>query len=269
MAAQDREQPLAQAARSTPPGRRPDGLGALERTVTAPRPKVRWTGLLLGFAVGVPLILQDPDRQFALVVLAVLVVVLGGVLALMLARRPGEDRCTLYAGGLTFREGSGPTVSAGWDQIQTVERGIALHGMNGDVTGRARGLTIGLATGTIQLSDRFPDSERLFTRIDQQFSERLVSRAVAGLPGGEHVSFASAREREQRKQGIASISAAGLRLQEDVFDWDEIRGVVVDGGQVRINTRHGRTITVPADGFPNLTVFVALVNQLATGNSRR
>lgn len=262
MTAPDHEQ---QAAPSRQSSRGPGGLGVRERAVTAARPKVKWAGLLVGCAVGVPLILREPDRQFALIVLVVLIVVMAGVVALALARRPEPQCCTLYARGLTVQTGSGPIVTTRWDEIRTVERGIAVHRGNGTVAKRELGLTIGLDTDVIELPARFPDSERLFARIDQQFSERRLQRAVADLAGGGEVSFTSSWERESELAGIASISAAGLRVQDDVFDWDEIRGVVVDRGEVTIGVRGGRDVTLPAYGFPNLTVFVALIKQLAGG----
>lgn len=265
MTAPDHEQ---QQAPSRSSARGSGGLGARERAVTAPRPKVRWAGLLAGVVVGVPLILREPDRQFALIVLVVVSVFLVGTVVLILVRRPEQECCTLYARGLTVQTGAGPIVGARWDEIRTLERGIAVHRRNGSVARREAGLTMGLDTGAIELPARFQDSEKLFARIDEQVSKRQLARAIAGLGGGEQVSFASAWEREHLMAGVASISGDGLRVQDDLFDWDEIRGAVVGGGRVTIGISDGSDVSVPAAGFPNLTVFVALVARLAGGHDR-
>jgi hypothetical protein len=174
-----------------------------------------------------------------------------------------SHRVYVCAEGLIQVRGSKADVVR-WDQVESFLQAVTRR------TTRAYGIPVARFTSHIYtvrrmdgtkltFKDGLRNVENLGNTIARATAHRLTPRAIAAYNSGAPVAF-----------GNLSISQQGISMGQKLLPWSEYQGYQIKNGAVSIR-QQGKKLnwaTLPVRRFPNLLVFVALMDYIHSSQGR-
>ncbi|MFE2011772.1 DUF6585 family protein [Streptomyces sp. NPDC059491] len=167
--------------------------------------------------------------------------------------RPPQVWVAWYEHGALRHVDGGETRAYAWDEIASVTR-QDVKVTNGVTSATTHRLTIRPEHGAeIVLGDEFDGMVPFAEGLGNAFSRARVPRDAARLDAGERIGF-----------GLVDIDVSGVGQGDRRIGWREVERIDVRLGRVEIRRRGDRKpwMTLPAPGFPNLSVFLTLADAL-------
>ncbi|MFJ7205108.1 DUF6585 family protein [Streptomyces sp. NPDC098789] len=140
-----------------------------------------------------------------------------------------------------------------WDEIASVTR-HDVKVTNGVTSATTRRLIIKPEQDAeFVVGEEFSDMVHFADGLGSAFSHARVQRDAARLAAGERIDF-----------GLVDIDTSGVGHAGNRIGWQEVERVDVKLGRVAIRRRGDRKpwLTLAAPGFPNLSVFLTLADEL-------
>ncbi|MEV7276979.1 DUF6585 family protein [Streptomyces sp. NPDC093111] len=167
--------------------------------------------------------------------------------------RPPQTWVAWHEHGALRHIDRGDTQAYTWDEIASVTR-QDIQVTNGVTSATTHRLTIRPEQGPeIVLGDEYSGMVPFAEGLGDAFSRARVPRDAARLEAGERIGF-----------GVVDIDISGIGQGDRRIGWPEVERIDVKQGRVEIRRRGDRKpwLTLPAPGFPNLTVFLTLTDAL-------
>lgn len=176
----------------------------------------------------------------------------------LLRARPLKTWVAWYEHGVVRQVGDQEPEAYGWDEIDMVARqDVKVVKQFGSYM-QYRLLVIPEAGGLIVVDNTYAGVLPFVEELTDTFSRSRVKQDAARLDAGERVDFG----------GIVDINTGGVGKGSRRLGWREVERIDLKQGGLHIHRRGDAKpwMVLPAVGFPNLLVFLALFDALQSQN---